>query len=83
MVVNLMVYCDYISNTGNSVTYAFGGLVQDITGVIKFNLPDGSFDIEKEPEKSHVSIRYIYSLFNKYRADFLKGVFKPKISYEI
>lgn len=78
-----MVYCDYISNTENSVTYAFGGLTRDITGVIKFNLPDGSFDIEKEPEKSHVSIRYLYSLFNKYRQDFLKGVFKPKISYEI
>lgn len=78
-----MVYCDYMSDTGNSVTYAFGGLVQDITGVIKFNLPDGSFDIEKEPEKFHVSIRYIYSLFNKYLSDFLKGIFKPKISYEI
>lgn len=78
-----MVYCNYMSDTGNSVTYAFGGLVQDITGVIRFNLSDGSFDIEKEPEKSHVSIRYLYSLFNKYRADFLKGIFKPKISYEI
>jgi len=78
-----MVYCDYMSNTGNSVTYAFGGLVQDITGVIKFNLTDGSFDIEKEPEQSHVAIRYLYRLFNKYRTDFLKGIFKPKISYEI
>ena len=78
-----MVYCDYLSNTEDTVTYAYGGLVQDITGVLVFYLPDGAFDIEKEPDNSEVSIRYIYRLFNKYRSDFLKGVFKPKISYEI
>ena len=78
-----MVYCDYLSNTQDSVTYAFGGLVQDITGILKFNLSDGSVDIEKEPEQSHVNIRHIFQLYFKYRTDFLNGIFKPKISYEI
>ncbi len=78
-----MIYCDYISDTGDSVTYAFGGLVTDITGILTFNLSDGSFEIEKDPENSHVAIRYIIRLFFKYREDFLQGIFKPKISYEI
>ena len=78
-----MVYANYISDTGDSVTYAFGGLVGDITGIVTFNLSDGSLDIEKEPENSHVSVRHLFSLFFKCRPDFLQGVFKPKISYEI
>ena len=81
--VSFNVYCDYISDTGDSVTYAFGGATDDITGIVTFNLSDGSFDIEKEPDNCHIPIRYMYSLFFKYRDNFYQGIFKPKISYEI
>ncbi|MBR0280295.1 MAG: hypothetical protein IJQ81_01735 [Oscillibacter sp.] len=78
-----MIYADYISDTGDSVTYAFGATIYDITGIVTFNLTEGWFEVEKEPDKEHVSIRYISRLFRKYRDDFYKGIFKPKISYEI
>ena len=78
-----MVYCDYVSNTENSVTYSYGGLTSDITGIVIFYLDKDMLEIVKEPSASHVSLRYMYSLFNYNRADFHRGVFKPKISYEI
>lgn len=81
--MSMDVYCNYISDTGDSVTYAFGGLLDDITGIVTFNLAEGWFEIEREPDKEHVNIHSMFSLFFKYRNDFTQGIFKPKISYEI
>ena len=77
-----MVYCDYKSNTADSVTYAYGGLTSDITGEVVFNFRDGSFDVEKEPTRSSVPIRHLVWMYQNHKNEFIQGIFRPKLSFE-
>ncbi len=80
--IRLMVYANYISNTKDTVTYAFGGLVSDIRGIIVFDFANDRYAIEKEPEKVKAPERHIQRLYRKQRENFKRGLFNAKISYE-
>lgn len=80
-----MVYCNYISNTTDEVHYAYGGTTQDISGEVVFNFNEEYIEILKEPDNSNDEIleKYLSRLYNKNKPDFIKGIFKKKLSYEI
>ena len=78
-----MVYCKLIEKTIDKALYQYGGLYDDMTGLIEFDIQKDSFEIIKEAENSITFIRHIKSLYNKYREDFKKGIFKEQIAYEI
>ena len=77
-----MVYCNYKSHTDNYAVYAYGGEPSDITGEIRFNIDESSFEIIKEPENSIVYVRSLMRLFNKYKKNFSNKEFNEKLSYE-
>jgi len=77
-----MVCCNYIKSGDGTVTYAYGNRESDITGIITFDVADGSFTIEKEPENGTVYMRSLYKLATKYRKDFEQGIFKKKLAFE-
>lgn len=77
-----MILCNYISGSSTAVTYNFGAIENDITGIIRFNLSDMSFDVLKEPDKYAVYARSIHRLIGKYKTAFSKGEFGKKISFE-
>ena len=78
-----MVYCNYISNTNESVTYAYGARCDDITGEVIFDFGKDTIEVVKTPKMEEAPKRHIKSLYGKYSSDFKKGIFKQKISYEI
>ena len=51
---DLMVYCNYVSNTDCTVTYQYGARADDITGLLVFRFSEGEegFEIIKEPERA-------------------------------
>ena len=77
-----MVYCNLVENTVHTVTYDFGGIVNDITGRFVFDFINNRLDIIKEPKKEMAPIRHIHSLLRLHQKEFQSGVFKEKISYE-
>lgn len=80
--VKPMVYCDYKEHTVDTVTYSYGGDVDDITGIIIFHFKDDMIEIAKEPDVEPAPIRHIKRLYGVQKDNFKKGIFKKKISYE-
>lgn len=81
--VNHMVYCDYISNINNTVTYAYGSRVDDITGKVIFDFSSDVIEIINSPNSSEdAPVRHIKRLYTKHRNKFKNKIFNKKISYE-
>lgn len=77
-----MVYCDYIKNDDKTVTYAYGGDVNDISGELVFHFDKDTIEIVKLPETDNAPERHIMSLYGMHMDNFKKGIFKQKICYE-
>ena len=78
-----MVYCDYISNTNNTVTYAYGSRVDDITGKVIFDFSRDIIKIINSPKNSEdAPMRHIKRLYTKHRNKFKNKIFNEKNSYE-
>lgn len=77
-----MVYCNYIKNNDESVTYAYGGTVEDISGEVTFHFVTDMIEIVKTPKTEDAPKRHIKRLYGMHKNNFLKGVFKEKIAYE-
>ena len=77
-----MVYCNYVEKTDNTVTYDFGGIVEDISGRFVFDFVNNELNIIKEPDVEKAPIRHIHSLLRLHQKQFVSGKFKKKISYE-
>lgn len=80
--VSRMVYCNYVKNTNDSVTYAYGGTVNDITGEVVFRFTEDAVEVTKVPKTEDAPKRHIMRLYGAQRDNFRKGIFKEKISYE-
>jgi len=81
--VSRMVYCNYKMHTDDTVTYAYGQTISDITGELVFHFGDNEgIEIIRKPEKHAVIGRQIHSLYGMHREEFKKGIFKEKIAYE-
>lgn len=79
-----MVYCNYKSHTEDTVTYAYGQTIGDITGELIFHFgEEEGIEIVHEPKVHGVIGRQIHSLYGKHREEFKQGIFKEKIAYEI
>lgn len=78
-----MVYCNLERINGTKLLYSIGGIVTDITGKIIVDYKSGEYKLIKAPEKYKVHDYYIRRLLNKVQADYDKGIFEKKISYEI
>lgn len=77
-----MVYCNLIGHDSKSATYTFGARTDDITGVVRFNYLEDTFDILKLPEREEPPVRHIEWLYLRERSFFRNGRFKPKMSFE-
>ena len=77
-----MVYCDYIKHDNTSVTYAYGGTVEDLSGELKFHFIKDAVEVVKKPETEDAPMRHIMRLYGKHKANFVNGIFEDKISYE-
>lgn len=78
-----MVYCNYISNTTDTVTYSYGQTTDDITGELIFHFgEEEGIEIVRKPEKYGVIGRQIHSLYRMHRMEFKQEIFKEKIAYE-
>ena len=80
--MGMQILCNYMCHDEATVTYAFGAVLEDITGVIRFNLADGSYEIVKWPEKTEVCPIVFRKLCSKYQADFANRIFKDKIAFQ-
>ena len=49
-----MVLCNLIKKIDKGAIYAYGATVDDITGIIEFNISEGYYEIIKEPDKNIV-----------------------------
>lgn len=78
-----MVYCNYISNTKDTATYAYGATTDDITGILVFNISNETIYVKKEPVKDSPTGLFLRKLYAKHRDNFKKGTFPKKIAYEI
>lgn len=78
-----MVYCNYKSHTDDTVTYAYGETIDDITGELIFHFgKEEGIEIVRKPERHGVIGRQIHSLYGMHRKEFKHGIFKEKIAYE-
>ena len=77
-----MVYCNLVEKTDHTVTYDFGGMVNDITGRFVFDFKNKHLEIVREPILEMAPIRHIHSLLRIHQKQFLSGLFKERISYE-
>lgn len=78
-----MVYCNYKNHTNDTVTYAYGQTIDDITGELIFHFgEEEGIEIVRKPDKHQVIRRQIYSLYRMHRNEFKQGTFKEKIAYE-
>ncbi len=77
-----MVYCNYIKNDNETVTYAYGGIVDDITGEVVFHFAKDAVEVTRTPIIEDAPKRHIMRLYGMHRDNFLKGIFKEKIAYE-
>lgn len=80
--VRRMVFCNYISNTDCTVTYAFGASSKDVTGQFVFDFVNGQLEIVREPDTEMAPIRHIHKLLRMQQAHFRAHTFKDKLSYE-
>lgn len=78
-----MVYCRLIKETADTVLYALGGLVDDLTGELLLFKGSDTYKIIKEPKHSKVYKIHIERMLRMYHEEFQNGVFKEKIAYEI
>lgn len=47
-----MIFCHYISHTWDTVTYAYGAIIDDITGVVVFHVwKEEGIEIIRKPER--------------------------------
>ena len=77
-----MVYCDYVKHDDNSVTYRYGGRVDDISGIVIFHFVDDMIEVTKTPDTEDAPKRHIISLYGIQRENFKNGIFQDKISFE-
>ncbi len=78
-----MVYCNYKSHTNDTVTYAYGQTIGDITGELIFHFgEEEGIEIVHKPKVHAVIGRQIHSLYGMHRKEFKQGIFKEKIAYE-
>lgn len=79
-----MIYCHYISHTWDTVTYAYGATIDDITGVVVFHIwKEDGIEIVQKPERYIVLQRYIQSVYHRHLDEFRRGVFLEKFAREI
>jgi len=78
-----MVHCNLISYDGNTITYAIGGYTDDLTGVLRVNPSEGTYELIKEPEKTKVYDRHISAMLRRAQPAFEAGEIKKRLSYEI
>ena len=79
-----MIYCHYISHTWDTVTYAYGATIDDITGVVVFHFwKENGIEIVQKPERYVVFQRYIQSVYRRHLEEFRRGVFLKKFAREI
>lgn len=80
---NQMVYCRLLSKNKNLITYSIGALYNDISGIIKLDIKNMSYEIVKQPQKEEVYEHFIDKMLVKYHPIFDKGEIPEKMSYEI
>ena len=79
-----MVFCDFVKTENNKIIYAFGGTSKDITGELAIAPSDPlSFEVTKDPENCKVSLRHIEYMIGRHIQEFKKGMYPPKMSYQI
>ncbi len=78
-----MVYCKLIEITKDFAKYAIGGFVNDLTGEIIISRSTDEYEIVKNPENSKVYRIHIEKLLRSHHEEFMNGVFKEKLAYEI
>lgn len=79
-----MIYCHYISHTWDTVTYACGATIDDITGVVVFHFwKEEGIEIIRKPERYVILWRHIQSVYHRYLEEFRCGVFLKKLAREI
>lgn len=58
-----MIFCHYISHTWDTVTYAYGATIDDITGVVVFHVwKEEGIEIIRKPERYVILWRHIQSV---------------------
>ena len=79
-----MIYCHYISHIWDTVTYAYGATIDDITGVVVFHFwKEEGIEIIRKPERYVILWRRIQSVYHRYLEEFRRGVFLKKLAREI
>lgn len=78
-----VVYCSLISVEGTKLTYALGGYVTDMTGELVVDYKEGTYEVTRKPMRSLARNRHIETMLRKHHAEFQKGIFPEKMSYEI
>ena len=79
-----MIYCHYISHTWDTVTYAYGATIDELTGVVVFHFwKEEGIEIIRKPERYVVLWRHIQSVYHRYLEEFRRGVFLKKLAREI
>lgn len=78
-----MVYCKLLSVDGDSVIYAIGSLVNDITGKIIINPKSGEYSLVSQPQKEKVYEHFIDKMLYNHRESLSKGIYPVKMAYEI
>lgn len=63
--------------------YRYGGTYEDMSGLILIDAKKEAFAIIRKARNSITLISHIRSLYNKYRDDFKRGIFRRQIAYEI
>lgn len=79
------LYADFVSSEGTKVTYRIGYRTDDVTGIVVYDIVTQEVVILSEPIGGdrplyEIAVR---SLFCKYHASFVKGIFPERISREI
>lgn len=79
-----MVFCDFVKTENDKIIYAFGGTSKDLTGelIIAPSNPL-SFEVTKEPENSKVSTRHIEYMIGRHIQELKKGMYPPRMAYQI
>ena len=77
-----MLYCRLLESDNKTVTYLYGGLPTDLTGIVVFNRDGSGFEIIKKPESTLARIPEIKKIYNVNKDNFRQGLFKEKLAYE-
>lgn len=76
-----MVCCELVKCTKDKALYKYGGDYVDRSGLLEFDVKNGSFKIIQEAKKSITFIRHIRSVYYHHKDEFEKGIFKEKLYY--